>query len=266
MRTLVQVVIRPEHRESAEETIKRWLQDSGFRPEAISLDDDARASILTAEEPNIIVSPVASDSLSEIARGHAIEILCTVPLIDRERHLALHYARLVIHFEDHVHGTTVWGIVCIDSPSITIRWRHRVSRSLERATEELVQKIWKNSGQEHLFEPFTHGHSIPVREPHSTTDAYLGEILPPGGRLRERAKRDKKSELRVARWAVIVTVACFLIGLILYLFSDPNSFLRWVSGAFDRLATTGAATAMVSYLSYLFHLQELSRKPVIDWK
>ena len=80
------------------------------------------------------------------------------------------------------------------------------------------------------------------------------------------AKLDRRTELRLFWMMLIATGVFFVIGFVLYVLSSPEGWLRWVSGAFDRLATTAAATAAVSYLGYLFHLRELRQKPVIDWK
>ncbi|MET0398919.1 MAG: hypothetical protein ABW277_19160 [Longimicrobiaceae bacterium] len=266
MRTLIQVVLRDEgERELTEESVRAWFAAAGFRPALISLSHETKLSLVLNDESTPVFTS-GSEPLVEVVNRHAADILLAIPLSDQERYHALNTAKYVIHYDDAVHGTTVWGLLGIDLPNVTVRWRQRVSKSLERATEELVAKVWQNSGPGNLFEPFSPGHNVPVREPRSTTDAYVGEILPPGPRLKQRARADKSAELKTALWVSIATGACFVTGLLLFLVSSPDSGLRWVSGAFDRLATTGAATAVVSYLSYLFHLRELQRKPIIDWK
>lgn len=268
MRTLIQIQLRqPLQEGDVAGRLETWLDNSGFRPQRFELPEEARVNLLHSEEATP-QEPYGSELDIEIARRHAIDILQAIPLVEQERQHALSTGRFVVHFDDYVHGSIVWGLVCIDAPSVTFRWRHRVSRSLERATEELVEKIWLSSNDDStaLFRPFTSSHSIPVREPRSTTDAYVGEILQPGPRLVSRARKDKKTEVRVALWSFVGTAICFVAGFVLFLCSQPEGTLRWISGAFDRLATTGAATAVVSYLSYRFHLQDLQRKPIIDWK
>lgn len=265
MRTLIQLEIRQDgDQEIIEKSVNDWFKRSGFRPKEIEITEDVKTMIRRNDQQNIHSKFKVEDS-DNIAGRQAIEILMTVPVAEQERHHALNTAKYVIHFDDHTHGNVVWGLVCIEETSMTVRWRHKVSRSLERASEELVAKIWQEVNSAKLFEPFTPTHRIPVREPNSTTDAYIGEILVPGPRLKDRAKKDKKTELKLGNWAIIGTAICFAGGLALFTVSQPESLLRWVSSAFDRLATTGATTAVVSYLSYYFHVWELQRKPIIDW-
>lgn len=265
MRTLVYMDIRKPHSDDEDtKSIREWLSSVGFRPQEVAFTPDQQDTI----RRNLQLGEIepALEGIPEISNRQAAEILCSIPLSEQERQQALNTARFSIHFIDHFHGTTVWGLVCVDSPTMSVRWRHRVSRSLERATEDFVAKLWDEAGPDKKFKEFASGHTIPVREPLSTTDAYIGEVLPPGPKLKELAKRGKSIELKISKWSLIVTVLCFVLGGVLYYNSKSDSLARWWSGVFDRLATTGAATAAVSYLNYLFHLHDLKRKPIVDWK
>lgn len=265
MRTLVYLDIRkPTSDENDTNSLYEWLSLTGFRPKPIDFSQEQQNIIRRNLQPGEIEP--ALEGIEDVSTRQAAEILCSIPLTEQERQQALNTVRYSIHFVDHFHGTTVWGVVCLDSPTMSVRWRHRVSRSLERATEEFVARLWEQAGPDKMFQEFALGHTIPVREPLSTTDAYIGEVLPPGPKLKELARHGKSIELKIAKWSLIVTALCFLAGGILFYLSTADSVMRWSSGVFDRLATTGAATAAVSYLNYLFHLHELQRKPIIDWK
>jgi len=260
MRTLVQTLLRPTTPTvQVDSYVKDWLESSGFRPQAVTLSGAVQADLLKSDD-------FPANAPDNLATRHVIDIVLAIPRFDQERYYALSTAKFLIHFEDPVHATTVWGLVCIDAPSVIIRWRHRVSKSLEHATKALVDKVWLNSGPDKMFEPFSSGQNIPVREPRSTTDAYVGEILPPGPRIRERARADRRTELRIVNVAAGVTLLSLVVGFALFIISDPNGNLRWVSSFFDRLATTAAMTGAVSYLSYYFHFRDLQRKPTVDWK
>ena len=260
MRTLVQTLLRPTPPTvQVDSYVKDWLERSGFRPQEVILNDVVRADLLKSDD-------FPTNAPDDLATRHVIDIVLAIPRFDQERYYALSTARFLVHFDDPVHATTVWGLVCIDAPSVIIRWRHRVSKSLEHATKELVDKVWLNSGPDKMFEPFSPGQNIPVREPRSTTDAYVGEILPPGPRIRERARTDKRTELRIVNVAAFVTLISLVIGFTLFIVSSPDGTLRWVSGFFDRLTTTSAMTGVVSWLSYYFHFKDLQRKPIVDWK
>jgi len=129
-----------------------------------------------------------------------------------------------------------------------------------------VRKVWEVSESGSTFAPFAPEQSIPVREPLSVADAYVGKVLPPGKLMKARARLDKKAELQLARWFAFITLACFVVGGILFDVSRADSRVRWLSGAFDRLATAAAVTWVVSYLNYYFYLRELESKPIVDWQ
>jgi hypothetical protein len=240
--------------------VKEWLVHSGFRPENVTFDDASRERLLDNDRPD----PPKQSEL-DVPSRHAFDILSSIPRADQERHHTLNTTKFVIRFDDQ-HGYVVWGLVGIDPPIVTVRWRHRVSRSLEQATEDLVAKVWESSGSGKLFTAFPSHCIVPVREPLNTSDAYLGEVLPPGPLLKQRAKEDKKTELKIFWVMLFATLLAFGLGFTLFFLSSPEHVVRWISSAFDRLATTAAATAAVSFLSYYFHLHELQRKPMIDWK
>lgn len=265
MRSLIQLRMRQDSTQNNEQLVKDWFEVSGFRPQEIDLADDIKELIRHNDQPGINSKFKIAD-YDKLHDKHAIEILLTIPWADQERHYALKTAKYSIHYDDPTHGNVVWGLVCIEKPSITVRWRHKVSKSLERATEEFVDRVWDEASAGRLFEKFSQGHRIPVREPNSTTDAYIGEILSPGPLLKDRAKKDKQTELKLGKFSLIATFIFFIIAFYLFITSAPDSLPRWTSGVFDRLATTGATTALLSYLSYFFHAWELKIKPIIDWK
>jgi hypothetical protein len=129
-----------------------------------------------------------------------------------------------------------------------------------------VRKVWEVSESGSTFAPFAPEQSIPVREPLSVADAYVGKVLPPGQLMKARARLDKKAELQLARWFALITLACFVVGGVLFDVSRADTFARWLSGAFDRLATAAAVTWVVSYLNYHFYLRDIESKPIVDWQ
>jgi hypothetical protein len=269
MRTLVQLVLRNPSKSSSDEpsktssadldAVRDWLSASGFRPRVVHLDAEAKAE-LRKDEPSVSVLPPEHDNYLY----HAFQTLASIPLAEEERHHAMQTAALAILWED-MHGNSVWGLVCIDSPAVDIRWRHRVSRSLERATEQLVSKVWESSGVEKLFQPFTDDHTIPVREPNSVHEAYSGTVLPPGPKMKHRARADKRHEWQLVGYSAIAAALFTAVGFILFMRTGADAPLRWWSGASDRLATTALATMAVSYLQYRSHLLKLQSTPVIHW-
>jgi hypothetical protein len=274
MRALVQIDLKiPILDETDSKSLRSWLESSGFSPqkftsenEIFTNENNKMLEILIKKNQPDDVDKTFIDNISEIHINQAINILFSIPLAEQERKHALNTSAYVIHFNDHVHNMTVWGLVCVDGQTVRTRWRHHLSRTLEIATEEYVSKLWKNVGSEGIFKPFVKGHKIPIREPQSTDDAYSGEIMPVGESLKERAKEEIGNELRIGFWRLIITIFCLSAGLLLFIFSNNETWVRWLSGFFDRLATTGAATALVSYLSYYFYMRDLERKPIIDWK
>ena len=267
MRALIQLSLRPpqDHYED-DGALTDWLAKSGFRPQAVSLPPEVMRQLRHDDEQRAVAETESSD-IGDIdpAADHAAEILRSIPRYDRERRQALKTVKYVIRFDDS-HGDTVWGVVCVDKPTITVRWRHRTTRSLERATEALVQKVWESAHESGLFMPFKEGQRIPVREPLITSNAYYGEILPPGNELIVKARRDKNIEIKVAQIALYTALSCLAIAFVTFYWSRPDTAVRWLSGFFDRLATTAAATSVVSYLNYYFHLKNLQSKPYVDWK
>jgi len=259
MRTLVQLELRRRD-EGALEAATSWFEEAGFRPVAITLTDSVKSYLRSTPEPQSNELP--TDHTTDLF--HAFEILSSIPLAEEERHLALNTAKLVVKFDD-LHGNVVWGLVCIDAQWVNIRWRHKLSRSLERATEHLIACVWEAAGPDKVFREFPEGATVPVREPRSTNEAYVGVILARRSRRRERARAEKGTERKLAFGGLLATAMSLLAGYVLFYSSTPGSYVLWLSGFFDRLATTALATSAVAYLQYWFHLRDLERKPIIDW-
>jgi len=235
-----------------------------LHPQMVTLDEATKKTLWEQSivEPTEIA---ALRSMLSLPNRHAVDLLNIIPLEDEERRHAVETAHFVIHCDDR-HGHTVWGVVCVDEPDVTIRFRHKVSRTLEHVTETLIKKVWDSSGTGKLFAPFGSNHLIPVRESLSTSDAYHGEVLPPGPQLKRRAKLDRRTERYIFWLALFATFVFIGAGYYLYANSDANTDVRWLSSVCDRLATTAMATATLSYLTYFFYLRELQKKPIIDWK
>ena len=151
-------------------------------------------------------------------------------------------------------------------PSQGGRHAHTSSADAERATENLVTRAWPKCGPEKLFRMFTDDQTIPVKEPNSIHEVYVGVVLAPGEAMEQRARSDKKLELRIAKYALGASAILTVIGVVLFLLSKQESVVRWLSGATDRLATTALATMALSWLNFRVHLAELQRQPVVDWR
>lgn len=258
-----------------EDKLAEWLKSVGYRPEKITIASNIEQALLNDNHvPSSGVhsvkdyepKPDEKLSVSTVALQHAITILGSIPLENQERHHAIATAKFIIRFDDKTYSQTVWGLVCLDRPTVYVRWRHKLSRSLEKATEQFVEKVCTKVDDCGLFDPIADGQIIPIREPLATTDAYLGEILPFGSRRKLIAKKDKRAELRIGLWAAVTAITSLVLGFVLWKFSSPETLLRWSSSFFDRLSTTAFATMATSYLHYLFHLRDIQRKPIIDWK
>lgn len=262
MRTYVQLKLRQVEPPTPEASIRRWLEQSRFRPQRVSIPDDVKELLFQQDDIPKDMRLAGHDT----AKDHATDILLAIPRFSFERAHALETAKYVIHLDDTANNATVWGLVCVDETTVTVRWRHFSTKSLEYATQELINVVWTNAGPDKLFHEFEPGHRIPVREPLSTNDAYSGEILGPRSARMARAKVEKRSERRIALGAMLVFTICTAAGGFLFLHSQTQDFLRWLSGAVDRLATTALATAAVSYLTYRFRREELVARPNINWE
>lgn len=259
MRTLIAVTVT--NPETCQEVVRNWLSQCGFHPEAVELGDQCRDTLLNDEKAELPQVARLSN-----ASEHAFDILAAIPLLERERRHAVNTATWSIHVDDP-HGNTVWGLVCVDSPTLTVRWRHRYPRSLEYGTETFVSEVIKSGGPGKVFVPLRAETIIPVREPQNTSDAYAGHIHPPSvTEIQTRARIERGTEWNIARIMLMATLLFFVAGYLLFRDSTCDDLVRWLSGACDRLATTAAASAAVAYLSYYFHLKELRRKPIIEWK
>jgi hypothetical protein len=260
MRTFVQLSLLQVNPPTPVDAVKNWLEEARLRPQSIALPHEITRALLEADHP--------SESLANTGNtptDHAINILSTIPRFDLERADAIRTAHYSIHLDDRANNATVWGLVCIDGPSVTIRSRHRSTKSLQYATERLIELVLDHAGPGKLFHEFEPNHHIPVREPYSTNDAYSGTVL---GRKRDRvalARAESKPELWISAGAFVAALICTYAGYRLFKASGPDDVARWVSGALDRLATTGLATAAVSYMGYFFRKRQFIEKSIIHW-
>jgi len=262
MRTFVQLKLRQVEPPTTDEAVRKWLEAARLRPEPVEIPKEIRELLFVKDE----IPKESQIGIGDTAFDHAINILLAIPRFDLERAHAIENAKYIIHLDDTAHSATMWGLVCIDDPTVTVRWRHRSTLSLERATEELITSVWENSGPEKLFHKFELGHRIPVREPLSTNDAYVGEVLGTTKARVMRAKEEKRSELRIAFFAAVTALVCTIGGIYTFLHSKPEDFVHWIGGALDRIATVALVTAAVSWLGYRFRRQELEEKPTINWQ
>lgn len=262
MRTYVQLKLRQVEPPTPDESIRRWLELSRFRPQRVSIPDDVRELLFQQDDIPREMRLAGHDT----AKDHATDILLAIPRFSFERAHALETAKYVIHLDDTANNATVWGLVCVDETTVTVRWRHFSTKSLEYATQQLIDVVWANAGPDKLFHEFESGHRIPVREPLSTNDAYSGTVLGPRSARVARARAEKRSELRIAVGSLCVFAVCTIVGGYLFMHSQVQDFTRWLSGAVDRLATTALATSAVSYLTYLFRRGELVERPSINWE
>src|ERR1035441_10543328 len=115
MRTLLQLTMNPSNEES---DVHKWLESAGFRPQHLSIDDALKKALLEHDQPEH-----ARVSDLDIPSRHGFELFCSIPLAEQERDYAHTTAKFVLRFDDQ-HGNTAWGLVCVDSPTISIRWRH----------------------------------------------------------------------------------------------------------------------------------------------
>lgn len=128
-----------------------------------------------------------------------------------------------------------------------------------------MTSVWNYTENKKIFGEFVTTR-IPVREPLLTVDAYTGLILGSETARIAHARAEKRSELRIGAGAIVVAVLCTVGGFLLFRASSPDDDLRWISGALDRLATTGLVTSAISFLTYWFRRQELVNTPVIKWE
>jgi hypothetical protein len=256
MRTLIRVKLKNP---KAIQDIENWLMECDFNPTTIYFSEEDRKIIIDNPlQPNGESNPLIS---SAVARK-VTRILGTIPCEEEERATAIHTAKWSVDFTDPIL-VRISGIVCIQDRYMTVRLRHQISKSLEAATEELIKKI---INREDLFEKLEN-FKIPVREPGSTSNAYIGLVcLPADPALKQKAKQDKFLERKTAYLSIIAMTVFSVVGFYLFFISSSDTGLRWVSGFFDRFATTFAATAALSFANYKFYLSKLKNQPIISWK
>lgn len=267
MRSLVQLTLKPlrADQDTAENTVKMWLQRSNFRPESVDADGIRKSLRVAAETTSGSTNSEATPRTENVAVSHARLIAQSIPVADEERQTAIDTAKFTVHFDDG-HGNTVWGLVCLDYPCVIIRWKHRVPPALERVNVALILNASDDNGQM-LFEPFRPGQTIPIKEPDLPTEVYVGTINPPEASRKILAKLNKKLDLKIFWYALVVAILLTGFGLLVGSSTQQLPFwLSWCGGFCDRLATTLFATAAISWLNYRSHLHELLRKPTIEWQ
>jgi hypothetical protein len=262
MRTYVQLSLRRLESPIPDRTVENWLHTAGWCPQPVEIADNIKQALLNFDKvPKELQVPK-----SDTGPDHAISILSAIPRYEFERAHALATAKFIIRLSDTVNTSTVWGLVCVDETTVSVRWRHHSTSSLEHATERLIENVWDNAGPDRLFDFFKLNHPVPVREPLSTNDAYRGIVLGPRKARVAYAKEIRKFERLIGWSGLVVFGICTAAGWYFFMHSKSDEFKRWLSGAFDRFATAALATAAVSFLGYWFKRQELIETPVIKWE
>lgn len=241
--------------------LENWLLQHEYHPVRVEF---------TEEESRIILGHSDTHQMPQILermqkeKRQAAEMLLTIPKDNDERELALSQAKFSIRYAGN-HGVAVWGLVCVDLPKVIIRWRHRVGRALEGATEAFVASVFSQD-ETGVFKPMGPTEIIPVREPLTTDDAYTGSVIPPGPHTKSLARRQRSIEIKVGLCAVIFFCAFLVLGGIVAWFAVDSPMLHWLGGVLDRFASAALITAIVTGLNYMFHLRSLRQKPIIDWQ
>jgi hypothetical protein len=263
MRTLLTLELRDAA--NAEETVLDWLTRARFRPvpfPAISDKEFLFKLLQATEAPNFDEEEL---SILGIARDHCYRILTSIPGEEEERRNAFTTARYIV--TERWHSIEIWGMVCVNHTSVTIRWRQGNVTALERATENTVKAAWKEMSSDGIFLPFAPAEVISVKEPNHTSAAYAGVIIPPKYRARwKKLVSDKDMEL----WLALLAHAFALLGLILSyhleIAAGGNPKIAWWGSFFDRVSTTLLMTGMITALNIFFYLKDMDRKFPIDWR
>lgn len=267
MRTLVRCTFKFEGNPDRERDVQRllqWLAKCLYEPQIVELDEESRSA---AMDDGL---PLPSSVETNPALMHALEILRSIPIEDGERYDAATSTPLIV-IRATIHASPIWSLVCVHHPHIDVRWRHRVTRVLEHATEGFVDWVWKSCHESNsLFLPFATGEDgafVPVREPRATNDTYRGAVLPPRGKQRAAlARRVSRAELATALLSLVLTAGFLVLAFVLFTHSSGDQPMRWCSGVFDRLATGFMAAGAMSYLTYWFRARELNRGKTIHWE
>jgi hypothetical protein len=275
MRTLIQTTIRRRAKdkentvEQNRTDIERWLKDSGFSPQLIIIPEDWQTALLDHLSPTE-TEKVRLREMPDTSLSSTIELMFSIPLEDRERRRAIKTFYCSLEFYDLKHTTHVPGMVCLDGNTVITRFRHSLSRTLELTTEIYVDKIREQAGTGGTFIPFIENHSISVREPLSTHDAYVGIIKPTNEQIKKRALKDKRFEYNFARWAICFSLILIILGFGFFTYAalddDEPWFVAWLSGFCDRLASAVIMSGLLSYLGYRFYKSSLKSKPSIEWQ
>lgn len=265
MRTLIPITVNNiKEGSSIDVEFKEFLKEKkDFHPMEINLDETIKEYIRL----NLLVdnSKISNYYKLTLADQQTIDILSAIPLENGERSDAINTMKILIKHQDK-HMNTVFGLVCIDEHSITVRFRHHLSRSLEQATENLVNHIWNESGPNKKFQYFQENQIIPVREPRSIHDTYQGEIISQDKQLYKQARNEKKIEYIIFIIFSSLTIICSCLGFYLFISSKSEESIRWVSGFFDRLATGAIVASLTAYFNFRFYINNLKKKQPIEWK
>jgi hypothetical protein len=294
MRTLVTAVLHSP----AEEALASWLQALGYEPsdvhqKALLSEADVLALVSGAmvpdsqpavsgpvraaphEPPPLVVAlsqaialdPVLAGTAggdlldSVFSRSRVLRLLESIPS-SPDRVQAILTRRYLIHYARPSSGADVWGLVCLEGLRVRVRWRHGTAADLEDATKRFLEECKRECRPDGLFSA-VHD-EVPVKEDGALEPAYTGRYLSDDAKL-QRARREKKLELLLSRFSLLVVVICAVAGLALYPFNG-NERVQWLIGWIERFGTGSIVTLAQSYLSYRIHLEDLRSKPVMDWR
>jgi hypothetical protein len=201
------------------------------------------------------------------------EILLSIPdhYPDYERSAAIQNIKFIIRFNDY-HGTTVWGLVSIDLPDITVRWKHSMSRYLERAAEDIVRKICVSSGDNEIFNQFPSDYKIIVRDERHVTNSYEGKVTCAANLnnkfYKNKAKKDKRIEVKIFNIIIVsfLMVLAADISIYFYFGVTPNSSSYWFYNFIGKLEGAFFITAFINWLSYKLYINQLKSRPIIEWE
>lgn len=181
------------------------------------------------------------------------EILATIS--DEDRLIADRTFRYVLYSD----VTRTWGTLHHWENRIDIRFKHHDSGRLKVDCEKVIEYLQKPAKYRHEFIDNIH-----VLEPNSSTQAYLGRIRPPG--TWKDVRVEKKSELQIAMWASIVSIA-MLASTFPWSGDVPYDPIKvWLFGILDRIGTGTIVTAAIAYLNLVLYYVHLRRSSGITWE
>lgn len=164
---------------------------------------------------------------------------------------------------------TVHGVVSVRESRVEVRFRHHTALALEEATNKFVQDAWAGP-----FDPFEDREKVPIREPLSTDNIYLGTIRTPRGfwpRLKETVRHHSHEFIVLLLSVALCATTVVLSRSILHQIENPGlakdalAELQWWQGWFDRLATAGLITGLYSFIELVYHFARIYKICIINW-